>query len=529
MRRLGRVMRRAAIEATLAVVVASILPFVGSSAAQAQPTIRPEDVRVGTIEERYLRSLSLLAPRDDAEWSVRPLSLGSARHALAAIAGPWRVDTSIARPRLREATADVAWNSDLPTARADGAAWTGRGANARLGASAAWERGRISARLGPLLWWAANDPFELHFQSTGNPYADGLRPLTIDLPQRFGDADVARLDPAESFVAIESNALRLEFTTAAARIGPGGEHALVLQGDGGGYPRLELGTAQRIDVFVGEFSGRVSWGRTAQSGYAPERRTGALLTGYLVGTFRPRGLPNLEVGMVRLTSVDWMGINAHDVLVPFGSVYKDASLVFERPDNQIASVFARLRVPGVGLEFFGEYGKNDRSASLRDYVVEAEHGAAWLVGMQHAWRNDAGALWSMQATGIGGAIPPITDFRIESTFYDHFPIAQGHTVRGQLMGSPLLEREGGFEVRVDRYDARGHAGLVLATRGLTNLYAPAVPPEYLRQEWSVTLERTRWTRRGAWRARLGGVADLNYSPATGDKFSVHAGLGFTAR
>ena len=142
--------------------------------------------------------------------------------------------------------------------------------------------------------------------------------------------------------------------------------------------------------------------------------------------------------MVRLTSVDWEGWVARDLLVPFGSVYKKASAVFERPDNQIASAFARLRVPSAGLEFFGEYAKNDRAASLRDYIVEAEHGAAWLVGTQRAWRDARGRLWGAQVTAIGGAISPITAFRIESTFYDHFPIAQGHTVHGQLLGTPLL-------------------------------------------------------------------------------------------
>jgi hypothetical protein len=496
------------------------------------PALRAEDVRVGSIEERYLRTLSLLAPTDRTEWSVRPLSLAAATKALRAVDGPWAIDTTTASAppwRLREYGGDVTWNSAFPTARGDGAAWTGRGLNARAFAATAWSRGRWSARLGPMLWWSANDAFRLNATATGWPYVDGLRPETIDLPQRFGDGYVARLEPAESFVAVEAAALRLEFTTAAARIGAGGEHALVLQGDGGGYPRVELGTARRLTTPIGDVTGRVSWGRSPQSGFSPERRTGALLTGYLVGTLRPRGVPALEVGMIRLTSVDWMGVTAHELLVPFGSVYKDASAVFERPDNQIASVFARLRVPAAGLEFFGEYGKNDRAASLRDYVVEAEHAAAWLVGMQRAWRDGRGRLWGAQATAIGGAIAPITAFRFESTFYDHFPLAQGHTVRGQLLGSPLLEREGGLEVRVDRYDDSGYAAVVVATRGLTNQYAPAVAPENLRQEWSLMFERLRWTRAGAWRARAGLVADLNRWDGGEDGLGVHLSLGLMRR
>ena len=82
---------------------------------------------------------------------------------------------------------------------------------------------------------------------------------------------------------------------------------------------------------------------------------------------------------------------------------------------------------------------------------------------------------------------------------------------------------------MDRYDARGQVGIVVATRGLTNEYTATVQPRNLRQEWSLTLERTRWTARGAWRARAGAVADLNYSATTGDAYSVHVGLGYSRR
>lgn len=517
---ISRPVSRGARRLALALLLAPVI-------AVAQAPVRSSEVQVGSTEERYLRTLSLLSDAPVTNWLVRPVPAASVLKALATTRGPWALDTTNLRRGFTGSALDVSFNSRRPTARGDGSAWSGRGTNARAMARGEWRRGSIAVQVAPVLWWAENRQFPLQ-PTTGAPWSDGLRPITIDLPQRFGGDALARLDPGESFIEWEGRSLRARITTAGAQLGPAGEHSLVLQADGGGYPRMELATARALRTPIGDVSAQISWGRVAQSAWSPARRTGALLTAYVAGTWRPRGFETLELGMVRLTHVDWEGWRARDLLVPFGSAYQRAGAP-ERPDNQFASVHARLRVPAAGLEFFGEFGKNDRSRSVRDYVVEAEHGAAWLLGLQRSWRDSRERLWSAQATGIGGAISPVTGARFQSTFYDHFPLVQGHTLRGQLLGSPLLEREGGLEIRVDRYDPSGAIGVVFATRGLTNEYAAAVDPENLRQEWSVMLERSHRSSHRVWWARLGGLADLGYSTRTGDLYSVHAALGYSWR
>lgn len=499
---------------------------------RAQAVIRVDDVRVGTDEERYLRALAITRPADPLYWAARPLHGPELLAALVAERGPWVLDTAHRTLSMRGASVDLALNSDRPSARGDGGAWSGRGANARVSGSVEWRRGAFSARAAPLLWWAQNASYALLPTFTGAPFVDPLRPLTIDLPQRFGDGPLARLDPGESFVSWQGPWVRASVTTAAARLGPGVEHALLMQGDNGGYPRAEVATSRWLPTPVGALQGAISWGRTAQSSWAPEARSGAQNTSHIMATWRPPLTDRLEIGMLRVTHVDWKGLQLRDLLIPMGSLYETAWAGGEDlADNQLASFFGRLRVPEAGLEFFGEYAKNDRAPSLRGYVLETDHAAAWLLGLQRVWRDDAERLWSLNATLVDGAISPVTEWTFQSTFFDHFPLAQGHTLRGRLLGSSLLEREGGAELRIDRYDPRGRVGFIVGTRTLTNQYAAAVDPALQRQEYSAMLEVTRWSTRhaGVWRTRVGAVADLGYSPVTGDAYTLHVGVGYSQR
>lgn len=503
-----------------------------SSSSAAQGVVRSEDVRVGSEQERYLRALSVLSPH--ASWSIRPLEGERALRALAGSPGPWRVDTVVRRDGLRGhgGSVDAIINGGLPSYTADGPAWSGRGINLRASGTVLVQRGPLLIRVAPVAWVAQNVAFDLLPNTGLFPWSDAARPGNIDLPQRFGREMTARVDPGESTLELRAKNVRLALTSAAAHLGPGSDHSLLMQGEAGGIPRLELGTRGGLRTRVGTFAGQVAWGRTPRTGWAPDQPSDALFTSYLVGTWRPSFVERLEIGMVRLTHRAWERMSARELLVPFGSVYSakwvGGSYETEN-DNQIATLFAHLRVPESGLEFFAEFGKNDRSAGWRDQILEPDHNTAWLVGTQRAWRDARARLWALNLTAVSGSISPITRFRGQDIFYEHSRMTQGHTLRGQLLGTPLLQREGGAELRLDRYDARGRTGLLVRTRSLPNQIAESVPPDMLRQEWSAMVDVLRWTRRGAVRARIGGVADLGYSPVKGDVYSLHFALGHDLR
>lgn len=504
----------------------------------AQALVRAEQVRVGSEQERYLRALSLLERPAAAgkptvrlpSWTIRPTEGARMIAALADVSGPWALDVTPARAGARVTGGEVtlAINSGLPsTTVADGSAWSGKGANLSITGTAVARRGRVRLRVSPVGWFAQNASFPLVPTTGVFPYSDPVGPEVIDIPQRFGDGSLGRVDPGESELEVRWTHVRLALTSAAAQLGPAGDHSLLMQGNAGGIPRLELGVPHGLDTRLGSFAAHVAWGRNPHTAWAPDRRTGALYTSHLTLTWTPPVVDRLELGFSRLTHRDWERITVRELVVPFGSVYSAIGGSYDTEnDNQLASFFGRLRVPEAGMEFFGEYGKNDRSIDWRDQLVEPDHNSAWLLGAQKSWRDGRERLWSLSVTGVNGAISSVTRFRGQALFYEHDVMTQGHTLRGQLLGTPLLQREGGYEVRLDRYDARGRLGLLLGTRALPNERAESPTPENLRQEWSAMVEMMRWTAGGSWRARLGGVADVGYSPVDGDVFSINLGLSY---
>jgi hypothetical protein len=452
----------------------------------------------------------------------------------AAAGGPWVLDVS-PRPRFSAFRSEFSLNSGLPYARNDGPAWAGRGLNAQLSGVASYTRGGLRVRLAPVAWIAQNSDFTLvplaPTSPPGGPFADPQRPRTIDLPQRFGTGSVARIDPGESEISFDVWLVRAALTSAARHIGAGTYHSMIMQGDAPGFPRLELSVPVGLRTPIGTFSGVLASGRIAQTMWAPQRREGARHGSFIEARWRPLHTERLVLGAARFYHRDWLGIRPKDILVPFGSLFFDDQLFGEGdPDNQLAMLFAAVRIPEAGLEFFGEFGKNDRSLDMRDLAAELEHNSAWLFGVQKVWRDDLGRLWTLNGTSASARIPPIIRFRPQASFYDHFPIRQGHTNRGQLLGTPLLEREGGAELRLDRYDHRGRTGLILSTRYLPNERAEAVDEDLLRQEWSAQFEILRASPRGHhYFARVGAVADLNRHPTLGDAYNLTLAFGVVLR
>lgn len=461
----------------LAVAVLSLSTWVRPAAGQqsSTPDLRTE-VTAGSEAERYLRNLQVAGMAPLYPWSLRAFSPAEITRLLSTTtAHPWDVRfptsaDSLPTPafQLIPPQARAIYNTSFPYGSAnDGAVWAGRGLTAVLSAGAMLRAGPVSLRLEPLLFWAENRAFTLMpNRQTGNlRFGDSRNPRIIDVPQRFGDRPYTRLDPGQSTLRIDAFGVAAGVSTANQVWGPALDLPLILGANAAGFPHAFLGTSGPVPVGIGRLHGRLVWGDLAQSAYSPATASNGrrFMTG-AVFTFLPYGLDGLEVGVSRFFHNQWPadGLSTSDFLQPLEAFLKKNLKETGVGDdgrsgteNQLASVFARWVLPRSGFEVYGEYGRDDHNWDRRDLVLEPDHDAGYLLGARKVWTDDRGLL-SLQMELVEAQESNIAQVRSQAPFYVHAAgTFQGHTVRGQILGSPAVYGGGGSVVALERFSDAG--------------------------------------------------------------------------
>jgi hypothetical protein len=180
---------------------------------------------------------------------------------------------------------------------------------------------------------------------------------------------------------------------------------------------------------------------------------------------QPRGVDGLEIGGARFFHTGWgaNGPTFSDFTRPLETVFK-RGLKAEPPlpgspetvdvrQNQLASAFARWALPGAGFEVYGEFGREDHSANLRDLLSEPDHGgASRMLGFRKMWRSG----YALRAEAINFQTPTIGKYRSEGSVYLQSVLRQGHTQRGQVLGADVGIGSGaGSTIALDRYRSNG--------------------------------------------------------------------------
>jgi hypothetical protein len=345
----------------------------------------------------------------------------------------------------------AAFTADVNTAQAysesDGVVWSGRGLTsvATAGAVARWNE--LSVAVKPVAFWTQNASFAEPVTGTEG-YRNPVQPAYIDLPWRFGGKPYARFDPGESSLRFDSRPVALGFATTTQEWGPAHIYPLLMGTDAGGFPHAFLGTGEPLSIGIGTVAVRWSLGRLDASAFAPdhigdERRVGV----GAIGSFSPYGLNGLEVGAARFFHRRWPtgGITLTDFGLPFEAFLKDQipNKDASTPDNQLASLFFRVSPPGSGVEVYGEYLRDDHNFDLADLIGEPDHESAYMLGLRRAWPSRS-RVRVLTAEFVNGRLSPLSRLRNEVPMYIHGQITEGHTERGQLLGSAAAFGGGGF-------------------------------------------------------------------------------------
>jgi hypothetical protein len=472
----------------IALAAAALYPLV----VAAQPSVAreaPHHVMVGSSDEDYLRYLQLAGLDSVYPWSLREFSQAELGR-LAVVRGshPWSgkgdfVDSperfSLA---ILPVNAVLRYNSAFPYGSNDGAVWAGRGLTAALDAGFAFRVGLLSGTFNPIAFIAQNRVFQLQANgSASNPFADPLFPANVDRPQRFGRRAYSRVDPGESTLRLDWVGLAAGVSTANMGWGPMENYPYILGGNAPGFLHAFVGTSAPAPIWIGRIHAKVIWGQLEQSAYSPvsgtsyyssmlESGTKRFASG-IVGVFEPRGVEGLELGGARFFHSLWPkgGIPSSYLRKPFGAIFKiglitppasalgpDAGI----DDNQLASIFARWAFPKSGFEAYAEYGREDHNYDRRDLAQEPDHSRTYGLGIRKVVSVDSTHLTALRAEMINYEMPTLGRNRFEGGIYLHGALRQGHTNRGQVLGSDAgVGSGGGSLVAWDKYDRHGSTSI----------------------------------------------------------------------
>jgi hypothetical protein len=315
--------------------------------------------------------------------------------------------------------------------------------------------------LSPVAFVAENSSFALKPNGRTDflRFADWRTPFTVDLPQRFGDGVYYRIDPGQSELRFDLAHVAMGISTSNEYWGPANEHPIVLGDNAAGFPRVFVGTSSPLTLKrIGTFQGRLLYGHPGQSAYGVMRDSaGARLLSGVIASFQPTILPGVEIGGTRLFHVlqQRFTLDFAELQRPFGVLFKSDRSLVDTPENQIASIFARVVFPRSGLEVYGEFGREDHNWDLKEFWQFMDHSSAYVIGTQKAWKSRSGVS-SILIEILNSRVSHLALSSPQIPIYVHNPVRQGHTNYGQALGSVAGHGGGAFVFRFERHTEKGN-------------------------------------------------------------------------
>lgn len=298
------------------------------------------------------------------------------------------------------------------------------------------EWGPLSVQVQPELYYGNNPTFE-HNAFYGAP----------------STGSYTKLIPGNSNVLLHAGPLAVGISTQSIWWGPGQFSSLILSNNATPFTHLTFHTTRPLKTTIGNFEWQLVLARlnedSAKGGlYENLHHKPVVLTddsryynAFLI-SFQPKFFKHFYIGASRAFQIYSKNINDingdffNKYLVALNPGFKKSSIQDEgRVGDQQASVFARWVFPKSHVEFYFEYGQNDHKANYRDYAIDVEAGAAYIVGGKKLFPLKKSRYIELSSELIQMA--QSTDWVLRNTgnWYVHGEIFQGMTNDRQILGA----------------------------------------------------------------------------------------------
>lgn len=347
-------------------------------------------------------------------------------------------------------------NTNHPYGWNDGPMISARGYQTMVSGGFYIKLGPLSVQLRPEYVYAANNNFNGftsgHSVTDIYNYFFGFFRL-IDMPEKFGNGNYNKAYLGQSNVKLTFGAVALGLSNENLWWGPGINNALVLTNNAPGFKHITINTTRPVKTFLGSFEGQIIGGRLNASGFEP------LLTGdlnyqanrpkdwrYFSGlniNYHPKWVNGFTLGLTRTfnvysKSVKGFGLEGY---IPFFIPYQKKSINNGVADtaarDQITSVYARWLFKKAQAEVYFEYGLEDNSYNIRDFIGSPDHSRAYIFG----FRKFVPIINSHDQKILIGAEITQTSQHLDNTiretglWYINYQLLDGHTQNGQVLGA----------------------------------------------------------------------------------------------
>lgn len=380
---------------------------------------------VGTPEEDSLRMAQLKGTEPSSlSLMVRPVELKTANIS-------WKKLEFSALPL----TLITQFNTKRPFGWNDGAMIPAKGFQTLLRAGVYMRYGIFEAQLAPEWVYAANTRYDTSVYWGSKP-----------------NGAYQKFFPGQSALGIRIGSVSVGVSSQNLWWGPGMRSSLLMSNNAPGFLHAYIRSNRPAKTAIGSFEWQLIGSRLDSDSTMPYENMNLKLTAEsypatwryqsaFVISYQPKWIPGLFVGMTRSlqryqSDIRLGGNNFFKKYIPV--LTKAFQKKNEQNDDaegtdQLASFFFRWVMPKSGWEFYGEWGYNDYNQNIRDYLMDATHSAAYVLGMSKLYNFRNHSIWMQLETykqsESGSAL-----LRGAGSWYIHAG-DNGYTNQNQIIGA----------------------------------------------------------------------------------------------
>jgi hypothetical protein len=453
------------------------------------------------------------------------------------------------------------YNTNRPYGYNNGSLYPNAGYQSLVSGGFLFKAGILNVQIKPEFVYAQNKNFSTFADAQANNNSQSLLGAYsalingIDAPERFGTSSLKHVYPGQSKITLIYKSVEAGISTENLWWGPGIRNSIMMSNSAPGFFHWTFNSTKPVETIAGSFEWQIIGGNLKQSGFIPDDLNKLK---YGNNLYDPK--PNVS-RYISAFSVNWqpkwlkglyLGVSAYDYLDK-DSLYHNKSILRkvipvitgsslkandinngQNGDQQDFAYSFNIRqlLPLYKAELYFEYGRNDRTGSLSDFLQEPEHSAAYTFGGRKLFELGRGGLLQIKSEITQLQRAPTYLLRDEPSWYIHTQSPRdGYTNNGRYVGAGIGPGSSSFILDVSYIKDYNSYGLMLERQLHNNdlYYQAFTEPRISNLHW-VDIAGTFYAnvkiKNYLVSAEATPVYTMNYEYRNGSSFNLHARVNF---